>query len=67
LDILAYDDWAVHVPELKIPHAQMMNRKFVLHPFCDLNPDWIHPLRGETAKQLLDKVKDPAQKIRLFM
>ncbi len=39
IDILYYGDLALRVPHLTLPHAEMMNRAFVLVPLAELQPD----------------------------
>ena len=39
IDILYYGDLALRVPHLTLPHAEMMNRAFVLVPLAELRPD----------------------------
>ncbi len=43
LDILFYDDFIYRDRTLMVPHREIINRKFVLKPLCDLIPDFIHP------------------------
>ncbi|EWC47229.1 hypothetical protein DRE_03348 [Drechslerella stenobrocha 248] len=45
LDILLYDAKIVSLtePDLKIPHASMLEREFVLRPLCDIAPNLPHP------------------------
>lgn len=56
IDILAIDDVVVSTPELTIPHKELLNRTFALHPLAELAPDWRWPVQdanfGKTAKEL---------------
>ena len=39
IDILYYGDVALKAPRLTLPHAELMNRAFVLVPLAELRPD----------------------------
>jgi 2-amino-4-hydroxy-6-hydroxymethyldihydropteridine diphosphokinase len=41
MDILAYDDLAVHDDRLTLPHPRMLDRAFVLMPLADIAPDLV--------------------------
>lgn len=58
LDILFYEDQVVECPELVIPHPRMHERRFVLEPFCDIAPDFIHPILQMSVKELLSRSSD---------
>lgn len=58
LDILLYDSLIMSKKTLKIPHAEMQNRKFVLVPLSELAPQIVHPVLGATISELLFAVKD---------
>jgi len=56
LDLLAYDDYISERPELTLPHPRLHERYFVLKPFSDLNPEWVHPHLHRTVQELLSEV-----------
>lgn len=58
LDILLYDQEVVCTPELIIPHADMLNRSFVLGPLSELAPFAVHPLRRQTIQELLRELQE---------
>jgi 2-amino-4-hydroxy-6-hydroxymethyldihydropteridine diphosphokinase len=65
LDILLYDSAVIKKKNLRIPHAEMPNRKFVLIPLSEIAPQVIHPELGVTISELLINVKD-SKKIHLY-
>jgi 2-amino-4-hydroxy-6-hydroxymethyldihydropteridine diphosphokinase len=65
LDILLYDAAVVKKKNLRVPHPEMPNRKFVLLPLSEIAPQVIHPELGVTISELLINVKDN-KRIHLF-
>jgi 2-amino-4-hydroxy-6-hydroxymethyldihydropteridine diphosphokinase len=39
IDLLAYDDLALHDPDLTLPHPRLFERAFVLMPLAEIAPD----------------------------
>jgi len=58
IDILAFDDLVVSTNEITIPHPGMTERKFVLLPIKEINPDFIHPALGIHIDDLISKCSD---------
>ncbi len=56
LDILLYDDEVICSDSLIIPHADMMNRDFVLRPMAEIAPYVVHPVVKKTMKALLEEL-----------
>ncbi len=60
LDLLAYGDLVrVQSPPL-LPHPRLAERAFVLRPICDIDPEWLHPQLGLSAKELAEAVAGDA-------
>jgi dihydropteroate synthase len=53
IDILAIDGEETHEPDLKVPHASMHERAFVLVPLAEVAPRWRHPRLRRTTEDLL--------------
>lgn len=56
LDILFYGDKVISKEGLSVPHPRMHERWFVLKPLADLCPDFVHPEKKKTVRELLSKV-----------
>lgn len=54
LDLLLYDQTALHTPSLVLPHPRMAWRRFVLQPAAEVAGRMIHPPTGWTIARLLD-------------
>lgn len=55
IDILAYGEQVVSLPDLTVPHVLLAERDFALLPLADLAPDWRFPAgphAGETAARI---------------
>jgi 2-amino-4-hydroxy-6-hydroxymethyldihydropteridine diphosphokinase len=57
LDLLFYGDQVIDEPELQLPHPEVASRAFVLVPLVELEPNLMHPVLGETAVNLLARLK----------
>ena len=67
IDILCYGDSYIETEELVIPHPDIINRKFVLVPFCELMPDYKIEKIGKTISELLNLCPDQSQVFKHVM
>lgn len=58
IDILFYGNEVVELPELKIPHPYLHQRRFTLVPLHELNPALMHPQLQKTISRLLEECPD---------
>lgn len=57
-DLLFFDKAIYSDFELKIPHPGIMEREFVIVPFCEIAPDFILPGKDVKISQIdLDKIE----------
>lgn len=56
LDILLFEQEVVDTERLKVPHALMLEREFVLRPLCDMIPDAKPPHAQSTLLQALQSL-----------
>lgn len=58
IDILLYDNLVIDLPELKIPHPFLPERRFAILPLHEIAPHFIHAVSGKTIEQLLSDLTD---------
>jgi 2-amino-4-hydroxy-6-hydroxymethyldihydropteridine diphosphokinase len=62
LDLLLHGDrvgrWPAEGdrPALELPHPRLHERRFVLEPLCELVPDQVHPVLGQSIAALLARL-----------
>ena len=58
LDILFYGDQVICEEGMVVPHPRLHERPFVLMPFCELAPEFIHPVFRKSVKELYGAVRN---------
>ena len=58
IDILLYGNEIINKKTLKIPHPELIKRRFVLIPMMDISPSIFIPDKGITVKEALLTCKD---------
>ncbi len=59
IDILYFGDHVIDgAPDLIVPHPRIQERRFVLIPMTELDPDHPHPSLGSTQSELLARTTD---------
>ncbi|MBS1600158.1 MAG: 2-amino-4-hydroxy-6-hydroxymethyldihydropteridine diphosphokinase [Bacteroidetes bacterium] len=58
IDILFFNNEIVNIPQLKIPHPEIQNRRFVLTPMNEIAPTFMHPVLRKTVHELLEECPD---------
>ena len=58
IDILFMDSMVYDSPGLRIPHADMHNRDFVLIPLAQIAPHWVHPLTKRTVSDMASDFRE---------
>jgi 2-amino-4-hydroxy-6-hydroxymethyldihydropteridine diphosphokinase len=66
MDILLFGDRILDEPGLSIPHPRMHERRFVLVPFCDIDPEIVHPTLGLKMIKILQRLNPDEQKVEPY-
>ncbi|MEA3451185.1 MAG: 2-amino-4-hydroxy-6-hydroxymethyldihydropteridine diphosphokinase [Bacteroidota bacterium] len=61
IDIIFYGESFYYEKDLIIPHAEAHNRKFVLIPILEIEPEFKHPILKQSLKDLLNKCTDDTE------
>ncbi|MEQ1757443.1 MAG: 2-amino-4-hydroxy-6-hydroxymethyldihydropteridine diphosphokinase [Vicinamibacterales bacterium] len=57
LDLILYGDRVIAAPDLVVPHPRFREREFVLAPLAEVAGDWVDPVTGSSARELLLAVR----------
>jgi len=58
IDVLTYDDLVSDDADIILPHPRMHERLFVLVPFCELQPYYVHPLLNRRVIDLKAQLEE---------
>ncbi|HVB03835.1 MAG TPA: 2-amino-4-hydroxy-6-hydroxymethyldihydropteridine diphosphokinase [Chitinophagaceae bacterium] len=61
IDILFYNKDIINEEHLHIPHAHLQERRFVLVPLAEIDPEFIHPILNLPISELLEACQDTLQ------
>lgn len=64
IDIILFGDMIISTRALTIPHAEMLNRKFVVKPMLEINPDLKHPVLKKSIAVLTASTKFENQSVK---
>ena len=57
IDILLHGNTILTTPELELPHPRYRDRRFVLEPLAELNPNLPDPVTSRTIAALRDALR----------
>ena len=58
IDILLYDDLEMQSEDLMIPHSRLTQRRFVLEPLLEIEPDAIDPVSKNPLVDYVDELQE---------
>lgn len=58
LDLLLVDDVTLDTNYLTLPHPRLHERAFVLVPLAELVPEMVHPVTGQTVREMVRALPD---------
>jgi 2-amino-4-hydroxy-6-hydroxymethyldihydropteridine diphosphokinase len=58
LDLLFVGAMVVNTPSLRLPHAEIPKRDFVVEPLAEVAADFVHPLLGQRMSQLKEALAE---------
>ena len=64
IDILLYRGWSYEDATVRVPHAELEHRRFVLEPLNEIAPTALHPILGQTIASLLRQCRDRSRVMR---
>jgi len=64
IDLLLYGNSVIRSGHLEVPHPRYRERRFVLAPLVELNPDLRDPVLGKTVTEMLRSVRGQSAVLR---
>jgi deoxyguanosine kinase len=58
IDLLLFDSLVINTDDLRIPHGEIIQRKFVLKPLSEIAPNKVHPIEHKTIEELYNETTD---------
>jgi 2-amino-4-hydroxy-6-hydroxymethyldihydropteridine diphosphokinase len=58
IDILLFNDAILSEKKIQVPHPRLPERKFVLQPLAEINPQLVHPVLQQNIIKLLARTTD---------
>ncbi|MCK9407903.1 MAG: 2-amino-4-hydroxy-6-hydroxymethyldihydropteridine diphosphokinase [Bacteriovoracaceae bacterium] len=58
IDLLFFDSVVLNTDAIRLPHAELVNRKFVLQPLSDIAPKMVHPVVQINIEELNNETSD---------
>lgn len=65
LDLLFWGETIINQENLIVPHPRAHQRRFILLPLAELNPQLIHPLLKKNIQMLLEESQDPSEVLKI--
>ncbi len=65
VDVLFFDDEVIFSKNLIVPHPKMLDRKFVLVPLAEIEPNFMHPITKQKINQCLFHCTDHSDILKL--
>lgn len=67
IDVILFGNFQVTSPDLTIPHPRFQDRRFVLAPLYDLDPNLRHPATRETVHEMLEKTSKQVVRVLKYL
>ncbi len=58
IDLLMFDALIINTDVIRIPHGELIERKFVLQPLSEIAPNKVHPVVRKTIEELNNETTD---------